>query len=192
MDATLTRIESVRTPTGVCDLYRDGDDYVMTGWTGYHTLRVADTPRVDAHWTDFLGNNGGRLGTPPTVRPWKDIKADMAKAIADARATAEEIRRTGIDAGWWNRRAQVRSREAEILGGRGPACDRIDDSSFVAPSKLTYKRVRAEVARFHSMGATDVSLEGGFDIVHDPFNSGSDYEPRVSEWCVTLTIGGAA
>jgi hypothetical protein len=147
------------------------------------------------HWSGFLGTNGGRSGTPPavlTARLWKDIQTDMKRAIAEARAIAEGTRRTGIDAGWWSNRAQVRGREAEIVGGRGPSSGRIDDITFVAPAKLTYKRVLAEVARLREKGATDVTLDGDFDVVHDPFNSGSDYEPRVSEWCVTLTIGGVS
>jgi len=192
--AERVEIESVRTRTGVlCTLAREGAEYVMVSvHTGEHTLLMDETPkaRLDAHWEGFLADNGGRpLPTTSvlTARSWKDIRADMKLAMAQARKAAETILGEGKRDDTFARRAQVRSREGEIIGLDG-ASDRVGDPDILPISKLTHRRVYATVEHLRARGAVEVGIDGGFDIVHDAFDSGSDYEPRVSEWTVTLTF----
>ena len=56
-------LRKVETAKGLVTLTQKGDQYVMQGPTGEHTLSVAQTDqkRLDAHWRGFIENNGGEL-----------------------------------------------------------------------------------------------------------------------------------
>lgn len=65
---TISIPQTVHVADGRVHLSREGDDYIMVGTTGRHTLYVPCTPpdRLQAHWEGFIKSNGGRL---PKQRP---------------------------------------------------------------------------------------------------------------------------
>lgn len=117
---TISIPQTVHVTKGQVTLNREGDDFIMVGPTGTHTLFAPCTPpaRLQAHWEGFIQNNGGRLPSQQPVVMRVAWNGSIHVRWCDVLGHGQKPGQFVVAGRVWKSRDEVRIILTETRGGR--------------------------------------------------------------------------